>query len=112
MTTTYPFETNGLDLVGISHDDTDNSEDVYWTDPRLEAIIRIRLISDPGNWPWDVSYVLGRLEDGRQVHVKVPFFQLTRHRYLSEMVAAAKAEGVYLKGLCGGDIDAVVSRLW
>jgi hypothetical protein len=104
------MEINTLADTGISHADT--QDEVSWDDPRLKRIIRIRLLSDPDFlrlWGvWDVSYVLGQLKDGTQVRVRVPFYQLGR-KYLSEMTQYARKEGVYLKGLCGGDLANVVS---
>lgn len=105
------FETNTLADTGINHSDTDNSEDVYWTDSRLVRIIRIRLLSDPGPYPYDVSYVLGVLDDGRQVHVQVPFYHLSRRGYMSEMYKLASADGINLNRLCGGHVRDVLSRL-
>lgn len=105
------FETNTLADTGIDHRATDNNRDTYWTDPDLARIIRIRLISDPGPIPYDVSYILGVLTNGTQVHVKVPFFQLGKRTYLSEMYDHAKRDGIYLNRLCGGHVRDVLSRL-
>ncbi len=105
-------ETNNLQDVGIAHSDTDYARgDIEWTDPDLAQIIRIRLLSDPGFPAWDVSYVLGLLHDGTQVKVRVPFYQVSKRRYLNDMYTHARRDGVYLNRLCGGNVQDVLSRL-
>lgn len=105
------FETNSLADTGITHNDTVNIT-VDWTDPKLAQIIRIRLLTDAAPWvPYDVSYVLGRLHDGRQVRVRVPFYQLGRRSYLGQMYEMASRDGINLNRLCGGHVRNVLSRL-
>jgi|19_taG_2_1085344.scaffolds.fasta_scaffold25380_3 hypothetical protein len=73
---------------------------VCWTDPRLESIERLRLLSDPGFPMWDVSYCTGRLKDGTKVDVELPFDQLRKRRKINaQIVAYAKKDGVYAKRL-------------
>ena len=92
----------GLDadmLKGI-RDQIDHSQpDTYWADPQLKEIFRLRLLSDPGFPWWDVSYCYGKLHDGTVVRVDLPFGQLRKGRELSEIIAAAKEDGVYAKKL-------------
>lgn len=105
-------ETNNLEAVGISHKDTDNSWDGDWTSPELARIIRIRLLGDPGPLQvLDVSYVLGELKDGRQVRVRVPFYQVSKRTYMKDMYKAATEDGINLNKLCGGHLRNVISRL-
>ena len=70
---------------------------VYWTEPGLK-ITRLRLLGEKGYPAWDVSYVHGEL-DGEPVRVQVPFFQLDKRRWKSEIVEHAKEDGVFAKGL-------------
>jgi hypothetical protein len=105
------FETNNLATTGLRHEDTDNSETVDLGDPRLVRVLRIRLLSDPGFPVYDVSYVLGRLDDGRQVHVDLGAHQLGKRTYLSELYTLARDAGVHLNRLCGGHVRDVLSRM-
>lgn len=78
----------------------DRSETVTLTDPRLAQITRLRLLTDPGFPFWDVSYCHGRLKDGTEVRVSLPWFQFKKANGLSrEIVAMCKQYGVYAKGL-------------
>ena len=94
-------ETNPLGLNIENAQDYHNqyNETVYWTDPRLAKITRIRLLSDPGHPVWDVSYVHGELKDGTYVRVSVGFDRLPKRNIASIILAAAKADKIYAKGL-------------
>jgi len=83
---------------------------VPWNYKNLSKIIRLRLLSDIGFPVWDVSYCVGRLRNGDKVYVQLPFHQLSRRRWKSEIVQYAKADGVYAKSLGLFDYD-VVSQL-
>lgn len=91
-------ETNPL--IG---DHPDCEETVDLDDPRLSRITRLRLISDPGFPMWDVSYCHGELRDGTPVRVLLGESQFLRGRgapsLTSQLVALAKSQGVYAKGL-------------
>ena len=85
---------------------------ILWSDKRLAKVIRLRLLSDPGVGIWDVSYCDGRLVDGTKVQVILPFHQLRRNFrgdftkvINAQIIAYAKKDGVYAKGL--GIMDAV-----
>lgn len=81
---------------------------VYWDSPGL-AVTRLRLLGDPG-YPWlDVSYCHGRL-DGQDVRVALPFSNLPKHRWKSQIVKHAKEDKVYAAKL-GIISDANVSIL-
>jgi len=103
-------ETNPL--IG-EHPET--SETVGLDDPRLSRITRLRLVSDPGFPYWDVSYCYGELRDGTPVRVRLGESQFRRGRgapsLTSQLVALAKSQGVYAKGI--GMIDpGVISTLY
>lgn len=87
-------ETNPL--VG---DHPATAERVDWADPRLARITRLRLLSDPVNPWWDVSYCYGVLKDGTQVDIDLPFYQLPRKGTRAAIVAHARKEKVYALGL-------------
>lgn len=80
---------------------------VSWSDPTLERIVRLRMVSDYGFPLWDVSYCVGRLRSGELVDVRLPFSQLAKRLWKSEIVDYAKADGINAKRL--GVFDAVSS---
>lgn len=100
----YPGETGGLTDAKAYHA-VDRSINVYWTDSRLARITRLRLLSDPGFPAWDVSYCHGELKDGTPCTVTLPFDQLRKRHVNADIIAWAKKEGVYAKGL--GVFDAI-----
>ena len=99
----YPGETNGLVDPSAYHANVTAkiAEYVDWTDSRLARITRLRLLSDPGFPMWDVSYCHGELRDGTPCDVELPFSQLPKGkgRMVGAIIAAAKADKVYAKGL-------------
>lgn len=82
---------------------------VYWTDPSLARITRLRFLSDPGHPFWDLSYCYGQLKDGRYTRVSLPFDRLLKNAPISkQIVKYAKQDGVYAAGL---GIFSVISTL-
>lgn len=110
---TYARETNNLADTGIDHRNT-TQVTLDWTDPALAQIIRIRFVGDRWAGPFDLSYVLGLDTEDRQVRVRIPVYQVRGKgsRIKPELVEAARQDGIYLKRLCGGDIDSVLSVIW
>lgn len=104
-------ETNGIDLVGRTEGGTIT---LAWTDPRLDRIVRIRYVADSYRGPWDLSYVHGETTEGDPCRVTGLPYQIHRPggAVIGELIGAARRESIYLKGLCGGDIGAVVSLCW
>jgi hypothetical protein len=72
---------------------------VDWSDCRLVRVERLRLLSDPGYPAWDVSYCHGRLKDGSKVAVILPFSELPKRNMRGALLAHAKRDKVYAKGL-------------
>lgn len=104
-------ETNGLPEGGqqklLDQLREDGSQTVYWSDPRLARITRLRLLTDPGFPLLDVSYTYGELKDGTMCRVDLPFHQLPKRTWKSAIIEAAKADGVYAKALGIFDPDTV-----
>lgn len=86
-------------------------QEVSWADKRIAKIVRSRWLTDPGFPMLDHSYTYAELKDGTLARVQLPVFQLRKKQWKSDIIAAAKADGVYLKGLGFFD-DGVVSILW
>lgn len=105
------MEYNNLDDVNLREFLNERSVgELNWKDPDLAEIVRIRYLTDEGAPYWDISYVWGRNKAGQKVRVLGLPYQLKRGVPLvNQLVKAAKADGVYLKGLCGGDINGVLS---
>lgn len=73
--------------------------EVYWSDPNLNKVFRFRVLSD-SNFPfYDVSYCYGTLKNGENVRVSLPFHQLRKARWKSELIEWAKRDGVFAKAL-------------
>lgn len=68
--------------------------DVYWSDPELAKITRLRLLT-AGLPYWDVSYCYGVRKDGTHCRVSLPFYQLPKRLRSAKIVEYARAEGVY-----------------
>lgn len=92
-------ETNGL-MPGEQQRLLDElSGTVDWTDKSLAKIVRLRLLTDPGFPMYDISYCYGRTQDGALVRVRLPFHQLTKRKWKSEIIEWAKRDRVFAKGL-------------
>ena len=81
------------------HDQWADARTVDWREPHL-CVVRLRLLSDPGLPFWDVSYCHGILCHTKEhVRVELPFSQLNKRGIRGQIVAWAKSEGVYARGL-------------
>lgn len=104
-------EVNGLPAGGQQRLLDQLAEDghlsVAWNDPALAKITRLRLLSDWDFPFWDVSYCYGVLRDGRSCRVQLPFHQLRKAKWKTELVEWATRDGVYAKGLGLFDPDTI-----
>jgi len=97
---------NALEDVGLTVDFLGQDDpDVYWDDPELAKVVRLRLLSDPGFPYWDLSYCWGILRDGTHCRVVLPFHQLGKRGWKAELIEYAKRDGVFAKGLGFFDPD-------
>lgn len=114
VTSEYTREISNLADSGINHKDTVHGVTLDWTDPKLKRITRIRFIGDSWSGPFDLSYVLGEDDQGRQVHVRIPLYQVMGKggTIKGELIAEARRDKVWLTGLCGGSIDSALSVMW
>lgn len=102
-----------LDSAGITElrESVDHHVTVQWNDRDLKRVLRLRLIGCSREYPfWDVSYCYGELKDGTRVRVNLPEYQINRN-WKAHLIAMAKRDGVFAKGLGILDED-VVSRLY
>lgn len=102
--TRYPHETGNIDDYSGPRP-TRESDVVTWRSPRLAKITRLRLVTDPGCPFFDISYCWGVLRTGEAVWVRLPFHQLDRARWKSQIVNHARNQGVFAVRL--GIFDAV-----
>lgn len=75
---------------------------VVVTDPGLDRIIRLRLLSERSYPVWDVSYCWGQMKDGTLVRVSLPGLFIERSPRISiaaQIVEYAKREGFSAKRL-------------
>ena len=70
---------------------------VTWADPELEEVTLLELRCDLDRWK--VTQVLGRMKNGEEVMLEVPFTQLPRRGLQREIVRWAKRDKVYAVGL-------------
>jgi len=125
---TYYIAGNGVfseDLTGMTTHDfledpmTHSDECVYWNDPDIDHCIVLRLLGDSGPYSFpglDISYCYVRLKDGTAVRCELGtdatdyIYQFRDKRaWKRELIAKAKADGVYAKGL--GFLDNVSIQL-
>ena len=96
-------EVNGLPAGGqqalLDQMAKDGHLSVHWSDPALAKVTRLRLLSDWDFPFWDVSYCYGVLKDGRSCRVELPFHQLRKSKWKTELVEHATRDGVFAKGL-------------
>jgi len=95
------MQTNGLKDPKAYHAEVTHTieKTVDWRDPELARVVRLRLLSDPGYPVWDVSYCHGVLKDGTYVNVDLPFDQLPKRNMNATIVAWAKRDRVFARGL-------------
>ena len=92
-------ETNPLWVSESTHENVDFSIHCRLGDPRLERITRLRLLTEPGYPYFDISYVYGVLKDGTHVRIAGDPGSLGRKTIKADLVAWAREEGAYAKGL-------------
>jgi hypothetical protein len=92
-------ETNPIWASEATHENVDYDEYVTLGDKRLERIVRLRLLTEPGYPYFDVSYVYGQLKDGRYVRISGAPTQLRRKAIKADLIEWAKEEKAYAKGL-------------
>jgi len=80
----------------------DPQEQVGLDDPRLDKIVRLRLLSERGYPWWDVSYCYGILKDGTRVRVQLPFTRFDRTHVHKGKKIVAPSLPKQLCGMCKG----------
>jgi hypothetical protein len=96
-------EVNGLPEGGqealLDQMHEDGNVEVYWSDPQLAKITRLRFLTDRDFPYFDLSYCYGVLKDGRTCRVQLPFGQLLKAKWKSQIIEYAARDGVFAKGL-------------
>lgn len=74
---------------------------INWESKELKEITRLRFISTSGHRNWEVSYCFGMDNNGNEVNVSVPFYQIPKGKGNIHKVILdhAKEDKVYAKGL-------------
>lgn len=90
-------ETNPLWASEVTHETV--TESVRLGDSRLERVVRLRLLTEPGYPYFDISYIYGVLKDGTHVRIDVHPGCLGRKTIKRDLITWAREEGAYAKGL-------------
>jgi hypothetical protein len=90
-------ETNPLWVSEVTHETV--KESVRLGDPRLDRVVRLRLLTDPGYPYFDISYVYGVLKDGTHVRIDAHPGSLRRRAIKTDLINWAREEGVNAKRL-------------
>lgn len=92
-------ETNSLWMSEVTH----HTIEVHTTlsDPDLQRVTRLRLLTDPGCPFFDISYCYGVMKDGRHARIEGGFMpqSLRRRNLKGDLIAWAREEGVNAKRL-------------
>jgi hypothetical protein len=104
--TSYPNETNPIEP---GYHKIPRTESVYWTDPRLARITRLRLVTDNSFPMWDVSYCDGVLVDETPCRVSLPFSQLRKGHLWTDLKNYSEVDCVSLNKL---KVWESISKLW
>lgn len=91
-------ETNPIDITA-AHPCESLTETVSLGDPRLARVTRLRLLTEPGYPMFDISYCYGVLKDGSPVRIQVTCGALPRRTPKLALIAWAKRERAFAKGL-------------
>lgn len=104
-------ETNGLPTGGqqalLDRLHADGDLTLYWADAKLAKITRLRMLTDRDFPFFDVSYCYGMTKDGKMCRVSLPFYQLKKSLWKSQIIEAAKRDRVFAKRLGLFDLDVV-----
>lgn len=92
-------ETNPIEYVDGEHPCTLLQGEVGLGDPDLARITRLRMLTERGYPFMDISYCYGVLKDGTPVRVQVTAGGIRRGRIKADLIAWARSEGAYAKGL-------------
>jgi hypothetical protein len=92
-------ETNPSWTSEVTNETVDYDQRVTLGDPRLARIVRLRLLTEPGYPYFDISYCYGVLKDGTHVRIDGAPMHLGRKTIKRDLIAWAKEEGAYAKGL-------------
>jgi hypothetical protein len=90
---------NPLEETGISHDQISYNDRLYWTSPLIKRVVRFRVLTDRGFPMYDISYCYAERIDGKIIPIQLPFHQLTKAKWKTELYNYAKADGVNAKRL-------------
>ncbi len=91
-------EQNGLGMNGSEYHARYNGVPTVDFAERGLKITRLRLLTDPGFPYMDVSYCHGEFQ-GKPCNVYLPFQQLNKRTYKTDLVKYAKATGHFIPGL-------------
>lgn len=92
-------ETNPIWASEATHETVDFSVHCTLGDPRVKRVLRLRMLTEPGYPYFDISYCYAELKDGTQVRLAGVPAQVGRKTIKRDLIAWAREEGAYAKGL-------------
>lgn len=92
-------ETNPLWASEATHENVDYDVFVTLGSPEVKRVVRLRLLTEPGYPYYDISYVYVELKDGRYARLSNAPMHLPRRNTKAALIAWAKEEKAYAKGL-------------
>lgn len=92
-------QTNGIEDVTAWQQFIAEAGHTHLGDPQLAKITRLRLLTEPGYPYFDISYCYGELKNGQAVRIDGAPRHLSRRTPKGDLIAWAKSEGAYAKGL-------------
>jgi hypothetical protein len=92
-------ETNPLWTSEATHENVDFSIHVTLGSPEVARVVRLRLLTEPGYPYFDISYCYVQLKDGRYARLSDTPMSLGRKTLKRDLIAWAREEGAYAKGL-------------
>ncbi len=102
------MEVNNIEHAGYDVRGFSPKEVVQLDDKRIDKVLRIRLVTDPGFGQFDVSYCHALLKDGTPVRVSIPPLPAkgtSESAARQAIVQYCKQIGVYAKGI--GILDVI-----
>jgi hypothetical protein len=92
-------ETNGIQDVQAWQQFISEAGHTHLGDSELAKITRLRLLTERGYPYFDISYCYGELKDGTAVRIDGVPMHLSRKTPKADLIAWAKSEGAFAKGL-------------
>ena len=92
-------ETNPLWMSEATHENVNYDIHTWLGDPNIKRVVRLRLLTEPGYPYYDISYCYVQMKDGQYARLGGYIPTLSKRFIKRDLIAWAKEEGVFAKGL-------------